>query len=128
MPIGADVVFHTSVSAAGLNTAIDCAGLEATVVELSWYGDREVPVHLGGAFHSQRLRLMSSQVGQVSPGRRPRWDYRRRLEAALRLLDDARLDALVAEDIAFEDAAHRLPEALGPGAKGLAPVIRYPGS
>ena len=122
----ADVVFHTSVSAAGLGFAIAAAGMEATVVELSWYGDREVPVRLGGAFHSQRLRLVSSQVGQVSPGRRPRWDYRRRLEAALRLLADDRLDALVAEEIAFGDAARELPRLLAPGAKGLAPVIRYP--
>lgn len=123
---GADVVFHTSVSAAGLNTAIASAGLEGTIVELSWYGDRETPVRLGGAFHSQRLRLISSQVGQVSPGRRPRWDYRRRMEAALRLLADDRLDALVADEIAFEDAPKELPQILGAGANGLAPVIRYP--
>ena len=127
-PAGADVVFHSSVSAAGLNTAISCAGFEATVVELSWYGDRDVPAKLGGAFHSQRLRLVSSQVGHVSAGRRPRWDYRRRLLAALQLLDDARLDALVAEAIAFDDAATALPQVLAPGAKGLAPVIRYPGA
>lgn len=122
---GADVVFHTSVSAAGLDTAIACAGLEAAVVEMSWYGDRETPVRLGGAFHSQRMKLVSSQVGQVSPGRRPRWDYRRRLEAALRLLADERLDALVADEIAFADAPGELPRILGPGAGGLAPVIRY---
>ena len=128
MPIGADVVFHTSVSAAGLNTAIACAGFEATIVELSWYGDRDVPVRLGGAFHSQRLKLISSQVGHVSAGRRPRWDYRRRLNAALRLLNDARLDALVAEEIAFDDAATALALVLAPGAQGLAPVIRYPGA
>lgn len=128
LPSGADVVFHTSVSAAGLNTAIAAAGLEATVVELSWYGDKDVPVKLGGGFHSQRLKLVSSQAGQVSAGRRPRWDYRRRIEAALRLLDDTRLDALVAEEIAFDDAATELPRVLGPGAKGLAPVIRYPGA
>ena len=124
----ADVVFHTSVSAAGLATAIACAGLEATIVELSWYGDRDVPVRLGGAFHSQRLKLISSQVGHVSAGRRPRWDYRRRLNAALRLLNDARLDALVAEEIAFDDAATALALVLAPGAQGLAPVIRYPGA
>ena len=124
-PAGADVVFHTSVTAAGLETAIASAGMEGTVVELSWYGEREVPVRLGGAFHSQRLRLVSSQVGQVSPGRRPRWDYRRRMEAALRLLADDRLDALVAEEIGFEDAPRELPRLLGPGATGLAPVIRY---
>jgi threonine dehydrogenase-like Zn-dependent dehydrogenase len=121
----ADVVFHTSVTAAGLDTAIASAGLEGTVVELSWYGDREVPVRLGGAFHSQRLKLISSQVGQVSPGRRPRWDYRRRMEAALRLLADDRLDAFVTDEIAFDDAPKELPRLLGPGASGLAPVIRY---
>lgn len=124
-PKGADVVFHTSVTQAGLDTAINCAGMEGTIVELSWYGDRPVAIGLGGAFHSQRLKLVSSQVGQVSPGRRPRWDYRRRMEAALRLLDDARLDALVAEEIRFADALTELPAILAPGAGGLAPVIRY---
>jgi NADPH:quinone reductase-like Zn-dependent oxidoreductase len=124
-PRDADVVFHTSVSAAGLNTAIDCAGMEATVVELSWYGDRDVPARLGGAFHSRRLRLQSSQVGQVSPSRRPRWSYRRRLEKALALLADPALDALVADEISFDDAPTALPRLLGPGAAGLAPVIRY---
>jgi len=122
---GADVVFHTSVSGAGLNAAIASAGLEGTVVEMSWYGDREVPIRLGGAFHSQRLKLVSSQVGQVSPGHRPRWTYRRRMEAALRLLADDRLEALVAEEIAFADAPTELPRILGPGASGLAPVIKY---
>jgi len=122
---GADVVFHTSVSAAGLNTAIASAGLEGTVVEMSWYGDRAVPALLGGAFHSQRLKLVSSQVGQVSPSQRPRWSYRRRIEAALRLLADDRLDALVSDEIAFTDAPKELPRILGPDAHGLAPVIKY---
>jgi NADPH:quinone reductase-like Zn-dependent oxidoreductase len=123
--IEADIVFHTSASASGLKCAIGCAGLEATVVEMSWYGDKPVEVGLGGAFHSRRLRLVSSQVGQVSPGRRPRWDFRRRMQAALLLLDQPALDLLVAEDIAFEDAARELPRILAPGAHGLAPVIRY---
>lgn len=122
---GADVVFHTSVSAAGLRTAIAAAGMEGCVVEMCWYGDTEIPVGLGGAFHSQRLRLVSSQVGQVSPGHRPRWDYRRRMQAALGLLDDACLDALVRDEIAFEAAAVELPRILGAGQAGLAPVIRY---
>jgi NADPH:quinone reductase-like Zn-dependent oxidoreductase len=125
-PAEADVVFHASASAAGLNTAIACSGLEATIVEMSWYGDKPVEVGLGGAFHSRRLRLVSSQVGQVSPGRRPRWDYTRRMAAALRLLDQPALDLLVAEEIAFADAPRELPRILAPGAHGLAPVIRYP--
>jgi NADPH:quinone reductase-like Zn-dependent oxidoreductase len=124
-PREADVVFHTSVSASGLNVAIDCAGMEATIVELSWYGDRDIPARLGGAFHSRRLRLQSSQVGQVSPGRRPRWSYRRRVEKALSLLADPVLDLLVADEIAFADAPIALPRILAAGAAGLAPVIRY---
>ena len=124
-PRGADVVFHTSASAPGLSTALACAGLEATVVELSWYGDMDVPAPLGGTFHSQRLRLQSSQVGQVSAGRRPRWSYRRRMEKALALLADPAFDALVADEIAFDDAPVALPRVLAPGASGLAPVIRY---
>jgi threonine dehydrogenase-like Zn-dependent dehydrogenase len=122
----ADVVFHASATAAGLDAAINCAGFEGTIVEMSWYGDKPVQVDLGGAFHSRRLRLVSSQVGQVSAGRRPRWNYRRRAEAAMRLLDLPALDRLVAEEIAFEDAPRELPRILAPGAPGLAPVIRYP--
>ena len=36
------------------------------------------------------------------------------------------LDALVAEEIAFEDAPRELARILAPGAPGLAPVICYP--
>jgi threonine dehydrogenase-like Zn-dependent dehydrogenase len=129
-PREADVAFHASASGAGLDTAIGCAGLEGTVVEMSWYGDRAVEVGLGGAFHSRRLKLVSSQVGHVSPGRRPRWDYARRMAAAIGLLDLAALDLLVAEAIAFADAPREIPRILasvaGGGAHGLAPVIRYP--
>jgi hypothetical protein len=35
------------------------------------------------------------------------------------------LDALVAEEIAFEDAPRELPRILASDAAGLAPVIRY---
>ncbi|HXF53566.1 MAG TPA: zinc-binding alcohol dehydrogenase [Hyphomicrobiaceae bacterium] len=125
-PEEADVVFHTSATAEGLDTAIRSAGLEGNIVELSWFGDAATPVRLGGAFHSRRLKLVSSQVGHVAPSRRPRWGYRRRLEAALRLLDDPALDALLSSEISFEDAPAKLPALLAPGAPGLAPVIRYP--
>jgi threonine dehydrogenase-like Zn-dependent dehydrogenase len=125
-PGDADIVFHASATAAGLNAAINCAGFEGTIVEMSWYGDKSVQIDLGGAFHSRRLRLVSSQVGHVSPGRRPRWTHRRRVEAAVSLLAAMpALDGLVAEEIAFEDAARELPRFLGPRGHGLAPLIRY---
>jgi NADPH:quinone reductase-like Zn-dependent oxidoreductase len=121
----ADVVFHTSASEAGLSLALACAGLEATVVELSWYGDAQVAAPLGRGFHANRLRLISSQVGHVSPSRRPRWPYARRLDKALELLADARLDALISEEVAFEDLPSELPRLLAADAPGLAPVVRY---
>jgi threonine dehydrogenase-like Zn-dependent dehydrogenase len=128
-PSGCDAVFHTSATAEGLATAIGCAGLEAALIELSWYGgDSATPAPLGGAFHSQRLKLISSQVGQVSPSHRSRWSHKRRMEAALRLLDAPELDLLVPFEIPFEEAAIRLPELLRPGAPRLPPVIRYPES
>lgn len=125
VPQEADVVFHASAHPAGLATALGCAGLEATVVELSWYGERDVPAPLGGAFHSRRLKLVSSQVGQISPGRRPRWSYGRRIAAALALLKDDRLDALITHEVAFADLPATLPGLLAPCAPGLTAAIRY---
>jgi threonine dehydrogenase-like Zn-dependent dehydrogenase len=124
LPDDADIVFHASASAAGLAAAIGAAGFEAKVIEMSWYGEGVVAAPLGGAFHSRRLQLVSSQVGNISPGRRPRWDYARRLGKALELLADDRLDALVTDEIAFEDTPAKLPAFLTSGA-GLAAVIRY---
>lgn len=121
-----DLVVHASGSAAGLTTALRLAGEEATVLEMSWYGAGEVSVPLGGPFHSRRLRLQSSQVGQVAPTRRPRWTHGRRLAAALGLLSDARLDALLAPAVAFADLPRRLPDILSPGSGVLCQVIRYP--
>jgi hypothetical protein len=106
-PGDCDLAVHASASGDGLATALAAAGLEATVVEASWYGDRPPTVGLGGAFHSRRLRLVSSQVGLVPTGRRARWSNRRRLEAALGLLADPALDVLIDGETAFDDLPGR---------------------
>lgn len=104
----ADLVLHASASGAGLATALELAGFEATIVELSWYGTDHVPVPLGERFHSLRLTLKASQVGAVGAARRGRWSTRRRMGLVMRLLDDARLDALITGDSRFDD----LPEVM----------------
>lgn len=125
-PKGADVVFHTSASAAGLATAISAAGQESTVVELSWYGNRRIEAPLGGLFHAGRVRLVSSQVGTVSPGHAARgWTYSSRLQAAMRLLVDDRLDDVITETLPFPDLAKAIPRLLAADAPGLATLIRY---
>lgn len=98
-----DVLINASGAAEALAQCLDHAGLEATIVEASWYGEREVTLTLGGAFHSRRLKLISSQVGHVAPSQRPRWSYARRLEKALSLLRDKRLDVLISGETSFAD-------------------------
>ena len=124
-PTDCDLVFHCSATQAGLTTALGLAGEEATVLELSWYGAKAVQAPLGGPFHSRQLRLQASQVGHVSASRRPRWSYKRRLGAALGMLHDARLDALLADPINFFELPAKLP-AIFEGRSGvLCQPIRY---
>ncbi len=124
-PANADVVFHASATADGLALALNAAGREASVVEISWHGAGQTPLALGGAFHSQRLRLISSQVGEVSPTRRPRWSHKRRLVKALALLADDRLDALLSPDIEFCDLPAALPQLFSSDATALTAIVRY---
>ena len=124
-PRDCEFVFHTSASAAGLATALALAGDEASIIELSWYGAGDVAVPLGGAFHSRRLRLISSQVGKVAPSRRAEFTHARRLAAAIDLLADPALDALLAPAVKFRDLPRQLPRLLAPETDVLCPVIDY---
>jgi 2-desacetyl-2-hydroxyethyl bacteriochlorophyllide A dehydrogenase len=122
----ADLVVHASGHADGLATALRLAAFEATVLELSWYGQRAVTLPLGEAFHSRRLTLKSSQVGQVAASQRARWSHRRRLALALSLLRDPVLDALATDSAPFAE----LPAVLNRLAAGapdtLCQRIDYP--
>ena len=126
-PVGADadLVIHASGQEEGLRTALDTAGLEATILELSWYGNRSVSLPLGEAFHSRRLTLKSSQVGRIPADRTPRWDYARRMNAALRLLLDPRLDALISGESDFEELPQTLERLSRDPAGALCHRIRY---
>jgi threonine dehydrogenase-like Zn-dependent dehydrogenase len=97
-----DLVVHASGNPAGLQSALNLAAFEATVLEASWYGDREVPLPLGQAFHAHRLTLKSSQVGHVAPAQRARWSHARRMQLALSLLADPVLDALITGESDFD--------------------------
>ena len=116
-----DIVLHASGSAEGLSLALRLAGFEATVIELSWYGDRPVTLALGEAFHARRLTLKSSQVGAVSASRRARWSHRRRLQLALSLLDDPVLDVLINSEGRFQE----LPKTLERLARAPGEVIMH---
>jgi len=90
-----DIIFEASAAPDGLQTALDIAGMESRIVELSWFGDRELNLNLGGTFHAKRLTISASQVGQIAPVQRARWSHRQRLRLAVSLLQDERLDKLI---------------------------------
>jgi threonine dehydrogenase-like Zn-dependent dehydrogenase len=122
---GYDIAFHASASAAGLATALDALSFEGRVIELSWFGDGQVPVPLGAAFHAKRLSMVASQVGHVALRRRAALRPRDRLARALALLADPRLDRLITEEVPFARLPDVLPHLLAPGASGIATRIRY---
>ncbi|MEL6287517.1 MAG: zinc-binding alcohol dehydrogenase [Pseudomonadota bacterium] len=119
-----DVAVNASASDAALDGLIAVAGLEGRIVEASWYGDRPATIRLGGGFHSQRLTIVSSQVGRIPADRQARWSFARRLRMALELLKHAPLDALITHEIAFLQAPAALPPLFDdPNALGIA--LRY---
>ena len=114
-----DLVVHTSATGEGLQLSLDLLAPEGQVLELSWYGDREVTVGLGGAFHSGRLAIRASQVGAVSPARRSRLSAADRLALALDLLQDPAFDALLTGRSPFGE----LPAVMARLSEGSLPAI-----
>ena len=119
-----DVVIHASATAAGLTRSLELLAPEATVVELSWYGDRQVSVPLGEFFHSRRLTVRSSQVGGIAPGRRR--TYAERLALALDLLRNPALDALITGRSPFDELPEVLPRLADGSLPALCHLIDYP--
>jgi len=116
---GRDMVVHTSATSTGLQLSLDLLAPEGTVIDLSWYGDTEVALSLGGAFHTGRLGIRSSQVGSVSPARAGRRTTADRLALALELLQDAAFDALLTGESRFDE----LPDVMARLAAGSLPAL-----
>jgi threonine dehydrogenase-like Zn-dependent dehydrogenase len=121
----ADLVIHASGSAAGLATALRLAAFEATVLDLSWYGDALVTVPLGENFHSRRLALRSSQVGSVAPARRATRSRRDRLRLALELLRDPAFDVLITGETPFAALPETMARLVTDPGDTLCHVVTY---
>ncbi len=121
-----DVVIHASGAPEGLVTALGLAGFEATVLELSWFGNRPVALPLGEAFHAKRLVLRSSQVGAVAAAQRGRWSHRRRLALALALLEDPSLEALITGESRFDELPATMARLAATPGGALCHRIVYP--
>lgn len=122
---GQDLVVHASATAAGLQRSLELLAPERSVLDLSWYGDAEVRLALGGAFHSARLGVRASQVGRVAPARRDSRTPRDRLALALDLLRDPAFDTLLTGSSRFDELPDVLPELAAGRRPALAHVITY---
>ncbi len=120
-----DLAVHASASSEGLQVALDHVGFEGRVVELSWYGTRPVTVQLGGTFHNQRKRIISSQVSTIAPTQRPRWDNQRRKVLVVDLLRRSEFDAHITHTVAFRDLPHVFQRLAQSPTEGLAYLVDY---
>lgn len=122
-----DLVVHASGSSAGLVTALGACAFEGRIVEASWFGDRDIPLPLGGAFHARRLTLVGSQVGSIAAPMRGRRTHAERMALALALLrDDACYDRLLGPDTPFAELPSRMAGLLAPTpGQPPCPVIAY---
>ena len=124
-PGGCDLVVHASATEAGLRRSLELLGPESTVLDLSWYGDASVSLPLGGAFHSSRLSIRSSQVGAVAPARRSTRSHRDRLTLALDLLRDPAYDALLTGTSPFAELPPVMAKIADGSLPGLCHTIAY---
>jgi threonine dehydrogenase-like Zn-dependent dehydrogenase len=122
---GRDLVVHTSATSAGLQRSLDLLAPEGSVIDLSWYGDLELRISLGGAFHSRRLGIRASQVGTVSPARSGRRTTADRLALALELLRDPAFDSLVTGESRFGELPGVMARLSAGSLPAICHVIRY---
>lgn len=101
---GADLTFELSGSPEALDQAIALTGYSGRVVIGSWYGKKEVTVHLGGSFHRSRIKIISSQVSSIDPGLRGRWTKDRMIGLAWRFLGDIKPSRLITHTFPFSEA------------------------
>lgn len=118
-----DIAFHCSASASGLQVAIDCVDYESTVIELSWYGTREVSINLGSSFHAMRKKIICSQVSHIPGNKQNRWDYKRRKDLVFSLLQNPIFDSHITMRIPFRELAKKF--SMLENYNGLACLVDY---
>jgi threonine dehydrogenase-like Zn-dependent dehydrogenase len=124
-PTDLDLIVHASATSAGLQGSLDLLAPEGTVLDLSWYGEGEVCLRLGGTFHSGRLAIRASQVGMVSPARRSSRSGAARLALALDLLQDPAFDALLSGTSTLEELPAVMARLADRSLPGLCHTVTY---
>ena len=127
---GADVAIDVSGHPSAMQSAIDAVCADGTVVIGSWYGAKPVTLQLGEHFHRGRVRIRSSQVGNLAPEARSRWDRVRRMQSVTTLLPQLHLAELITHRIPLAEAgdAFTLLDDPTQSAGAGQVVLTYPGT
>ena len=121
-----DIAMNTSGSGNGLQQCIDLTANEGTILEMSWYGDQEIQLHLGGSFHTGRKKIIASQVSLVAQGKRNLYDHKRRKEVVFRLLGNPVFDRLPCEIIPFDNLPELFHKIRAGTYDSFCSMVKYP--
>ncbi|MCF7804263.1 MAG: zinc-binding alcohol dehydrogenase [Candidatus Marinimicrobia bacterium] len=102
---GADLLYEVSGNPKALDSLLELAGFGSRIVVGSWYGTKAVSLDLGGRFHRNRVKIISSQVSTLGTQFADRWTKQRRLNLAMRQLKQLPLQSCITHRFAFENAA-----------------------
>ncbi len=100
-----DLAFEVSGAPLVLNQAIQMVGYGGRVVVGSWYGVKQAPIDLGGVFHRNRIRLLSSQVSTIAPEYSARWTKSRRFDTAWQMIGRLNPTRLITSRFPIDQAA-----------------------
>ncbi len=98
-----DVVINAAGNKQALNDATKSVRKEGKIIELSWYGNEGVLLDLGDDFHHKRLRIISSQVSTIPYKKQPTWDFRKRKQLVIKLLQEINPVELIETEVDFND-------------------------
>jgi 2-desacetyl-2-hydroxyethyl bacteriochlorophyllide A dehydrogenase len=122
---GVPLVVDATGSPAALPRALELLAHEGEALVCGWYGNKDVRLPLGGAFHRRRLVIRSSQVSTIPSRLAGRWDVARRRRAAMRLMTELPVKLLATHELPFERAGEAYA-ALDRGDEGVMHVaLRY---
>jgi threonine dehydrogenase-like Zn-dependent dehydrogenase len=104
---GADVCVEASGSTRALQSAIRACAYASRVVVLGFYQGEASGVYLGEEFHHNRISLVCSQIGGLSPDLQHRWDRARLVGTFMRMAFDGavRCADLVTHRVPVSEAA-----------------------
>ena len=101
---GADLSYELSGNPAALDMALAVTGFNGRIVIGSWYGTKQSELNLGGRFHRNRVRLISSQVSTIAPEWSGRWTKPRRIGVVWSALQSMRPSHLITHRFPISEA------------------------